>query len=426
MNDAEKIRRKDLGNFLGVFHSGLASHFRAGGSNYSKEAYDPLSAFNPGHMWVWIKHVARFWFHKKHEFQDYSAPGKGNGIYKMDDEARVSVVGDWGTGTDEAHMVAKCVENFYPEFSIHLGDVYYVGDECEVRENVLGEKTSPYEPVKWRMGEKGSFALCGNHEMYARGSGYFRAVLPKMGLRAAGSEWGSGQGASFFCLENAHWRIIAVDTAYDSTAFDWGRVPIIKNWKWLRKSERFKPKCALPEKVLAWLRSTVNPEGDKRGIIVLSHHGAFSSFGEWYRTPARQLAQIVHRPVIWFWGHEHKFAIYDKFAVLGGIETYGRCIGHGGMPVERGSDPDIDECRWLAWDNRKYDNGEPIDAGYNGHVNLAFDGPALRVEYRDVNDTLVMTEDWRVDLQTGALQGPNLTKILQDDALHFRSPVAHP
>ena len=179
--------------------------------------------------------------------------------------------------------------------------------------------------------------------MYARGSGYFRLVLPKMGLRAPasgrGGEWGGGQGASFFCLDNAHWRIIAVDTAYESTQFDWGRVPVVKNWKWLRKSEHFKPRCELPEKLLVWLRSTVNPDGDKRGIIVLSHHGAFSSFGEWYRTPARQLAEIIHRPVIWFWGHEHKFTIYDRFAVSGGVETTGGALGTAG-------------CRWSAARNR--------------------------------------------------------------------------
>src|SRR5580704_12833143 len=58
----------------------------------------------------------------------------------------------------------------------------------------------------------------------------------------------------------------------------------------------------------------------------------------------------------------------------GGIEAYGRCIGHGGMPVERGVEPDMEECRLLAWDNRRYENGEPINVGYNGHANLSFDG----------------------------------------------------
>jgi hypothetical protein len=273
------------------------------------------------------------------------------------------------------------------------------------------------------MGTKGSFALTGNHEMYAHGNGYFRYVLPKMGLKDGDGEWGSGQWASFFCLQNKHWRIIAIDTGYNSTKFDWGRVPVMQKSKFIRTSRGFKPKCTLPELLLKWLRDTVNPDGDNRGLILLSHHGSHSSFGEWYRIPSQQLARIIHRPVIWFWGHEHKLAIYDKYAVEGGIPAYGRCIGHGGMPVERGALPDINECRWLAWDNRRYENGEDINAGYNGHAQMVLDGPEMRVEYHDLHGALLFKEKWNVDLKSGALEGPNLQKILDDKSLHFREPA---
>jgi hypothetical protein len=57
----------------------------------------------------------------------------------------------------------------------------------------------------------------------------------------------------------------------------------------------------------------VNPDGDKRGLILLSHHGPHSAFEAWYQIPAKQLAKVIHRPVIWFWGHEHRLAIYEKF-----------------------------------------------------------------------------------------------------------------
>jgi len=60
-----------------------------------------------------------------------------------------------------------------------------------------------------------------NHEMYARGNGYFNSILPKMGLRKSGADWGDGQWASFFCLENKYWRVIGLDTSYNATAFDW-------------------------------------------------------------------------------------------------------------------------------------------------------------------------------------------------------------
>jgi Calcineurin-like phosphoesterase len=271
---------KDLGNFDGMLHTGFASHFRAGGSRYSTTTYNPLDAFLPNHLVAWIPHVIRFWFHKKYTFRDYTAPGSGTGIYTIGDRVTLSLAGDWGTGTDEALKVADCIQQFGPDFTIHLGDVYFVGDETEVKENFLGETTSPYRPVKWPTGNVGSFALSGNHEMYARGKGYFDAILPKMGLREPGGGWGSGQWASFFCLENKYWRIVGLDTGYNSTDFDWGKMPIFEKSNWLRKSVWFKPRCRLPGPLLSWLERTVNPDGDKRGLILLTHHGCYSAFSD--------------------------------------------------------------------------------------------------------------------------------------------------
>jgi calcineurin-like phosphoesterase family protein len=415
-----KARHKRLGNFKGMLHTGLASHFRAGASRYSETAYDPISAFLPSHLAAWIPHVVRYWFHKRHAFLDYSPAGAGTGIFTIGDGATLSLVGDWGTGTNEAQMVADCVQKFGPDYTIHLGDVYFVGDAIEIKENFLGEATGPYQPVKWPTGKLGSFALCGNHEMYARGQGYFESILPKMGPRKEDSDWGSGQWASFFCLENKYWRILGLDTGYNATRFDWGKMPVFEKSKWLRKSVRFKPTCALPDALLSWLRNAVNPDGDRRGLILLTHHGCYSAFSDWYQIPAQQLSGVIHRPVIWFWGHEHKLAIYDRYHVPGGIEAHGRCIGHGGMPVERGKLPDLD-CPWLAWDNRRYENGEDINVGFNGHVNLSLDGPRLHAEYVDVNCTPLFTEDWRVDLGSGELQGPNLKNVRQDPELRFRA-----
>src|SRR5207245_6113755 len=52
-----------------------------------------------------------------------------------------------------------------------------------------------------------SFALNSNHEMYAGGEGYFRALLADNRFAAQG-------GLSYFALENNQWLIIGLDTAY--------------------------------------------------------------------------------------------------------------------------------------------------------------------------------------------------------------------
>jgi hypothetical protein len=163
----QKHSGKDLGNFTGFAHSRITSHFRVRADGiFNRDLRSPRGfPSQRGFLCGYLPAVAKYWFHKKHAFRDYTTHGKGTGIYPIDDRVKISLAGDWGTGTDEARIVAAAMEKSEPDFTIHLGDVYYVGDDNEMRENVLGEKTSPYAPVKWPMGAKGGFALNGNHEM---------------------------------------------------------------------------------------------------------------------------------------------------------------------------------------------------------------------------------------------------------------------
>jgi hypothetical protein len=47
-------------------------------------------------------------------------------------------------------------------------------------------------------------------------------------------------------------------------------------------------------------------------------------------------------------------------------------------------------------------------------------GAELHIDYVDLNSTLLLTEDWHVDLVSGELHGPNLKKVLQDPSIHIR------
>jgi hypothetical protein len=115
---------KDLGNFTGFANSRISAHFHAARTGYSTTTYDPIAAFLPSRLFSWIPQVAKYWFHKKHAFRDYTTHGKGTGIYPIDDRVKISIAGDWGTGTDEARIVAAAMETSDPAFTIHLGDVY--------------------------------------------------------------------------------------------------------------------------------------------------------------------------------------------------------------------------------------------------------------------------------------------------------------
>ena len=155
-----------------------------------------LSAFLRNQVFGWLFSYIKFRFGPRHRFQTYEGC-EDNGVYKLagdsyfgggplaDEEIRVSIAGDWATGTDESDRVGRLMAATRPHYTVHLGDVYYVGDEDEVEANYLGsaQTGSGMRSVLWPVGSVGSFALNGNHEMYANGNGYFESILPAMGVR---------------------------------------------------------------------------------------------------------------------------------------------------------------------------------------------------------------------------------------------------
>jgi hypothetical protein len=162
----------------------------------------------------------------------------------------------------------------------------------------------------------------------------------------------------------------------------------------------------IPKPLVEWIEKDVKPESDRRGLILLSHHQYYSAFEAWCPCAAQQLAWLIKRPVLWFWGHEHRFAIYARHSFFGGIPAYGRCIGHAGMPIDREVPVQFPQCPAEFVDNRRYRvPGDPtLDVGYNGFVRLRFRGPRLEVEYVDLEDKLICAEEWSNDMKTGELR----------------------
>jgi hypothetical protein len=305
------------------------------------------------------------------------------------------------------------------DYTINLGDVYYVGDETEVEEN-FGDESS------WHYGKTGSFSLCGNHEMYSNGKGFYEHLLAKMGTAELKQE------AGFFCLENDYWRIIGLDTGYKSVGW-----PIIE---WI-----FPPPANLHKKQIEWLRDVVkigNPD-DKRGLILLSHHQGISAFEKSFTKASKQIADLMHpdmvanRPVIWFWGHEHRWSVYDLNKVGDGIQAYGRCIGHGGMPapIEDASKPkfkkNAETTNLMYFDGKEMIKEEKWSLSKNGYARLFLDNQTLKIHHVMCEDAvedkkpgfkgkIVLTEHWSINKQTGIILSESFKT---DDEVSIMSPT---
>jgi Calcineurin-like phosphoesterase len=293
----------------------------------------------------WVSSViAMGWrkLHKRCPFKNEPAAAA-----KLASNARVVVVGDWATGIQRARKVAKEIAVALAEATlqerdchvIHLGDTYYAGWDYEYRKRFL-----PWWPVK--PGEPhGSWSLNGNHDMYAGGWGYFEALL-------ADERFSAQQGSSWFSLENEHWQLLGLDTAYSEHA--------------------------LAGEQATWVeRRLADREHPDRRTMLLSHHQLFSAFGD----GGPKLEAALHRALAtdridaWFWGHEHRCVVYEPQQHV----RFASCVGHGGVPVyaEHGPRPGV---RWYL--EKSFRAGVEEWALF-GFAILDFDGPTVKVSYRD-------------------------------------------
>ncbi len=383
--------RRALANYVGLGRTSAQSHLRMALDNLPPGERPTIQDFDNAEGWAWIKSWIAATYKtdieslfvpadKRHSFEPYPATGEQghydlSGMLAPDNSIRIALAGDWGTGTDQAQTIADNMVTVNPELTIHLGDVYYVGLDAEVEENCLGRDTPNYKGVVWRKGSKGSFSLNGNHEMYSGGNGYFHTFLPTLGIPASQDKQ---QLRSYFCLETPKWRILAIDTGYNSdTLFG---------------------NCKLDDHLVDWLKTVINPIQNRKPTVLLSHHQWFSDFADGdYETPANQMADFLKgQEIVWLWGHEHRLSVYNRYKGSNGITAYARCIGHGGMPVET-RDPAANDHQVEYYDGnparrKTLDDGTVV--GLNGYVQMVIQDSALTLEYLDINKLSLLKESF--------------------------------
>jgi hypothetical protein len=367
----------------------------------------------------WLVPYAKDFFRRKVPCPVY-ARGE-SGIFRLsapqNAPLKIAVAADWATGTLESECVASnMLAGRKPFYTVHLGDVYTMGEAAEIEENCLGKSQGQYEGVTWPRGTNGSFALMGNHEMYSGGHAYVETFLPTLGLTNEHGKLTEQQSASYFCLVTDSWIILGLDTAYHSGGFPMlAGVPGISRIPWLNVDSRFDPK------MLAWLRRTIKTlkesGDDKKPVIVMTHQQPFSVFETAFPKPVQQLQQLgflKNREFVWLCGHEHRFTVYNRQQVAG-LTMYPRCIGHAGMPVSP-SRLDVPTTAVAWYDPRTHAidaKDKKTQVGYNGHAVLLFDGPKLTIEYRDIIDNTLLLSETFTPREDGTLANE---QTLADDS----------
>jgi len=339
-----------------------------------------------------------------------------------DDTVRMVLAGDWGAGTMEsAYVAAAMMANYSAHWTVHIGDVYYLGAEQDFASNVFGNPPPGVtNGITWPHGSIGSLAIEGNHEMFSRGWAYFDTFLPTLGVDTGSGM--SGQNASYFAMENKYWRVIALDTGYNS----YGLFENDNNTQ--------------PQPVIDWLVNELNigDPTDTRGIIVLTHHQPLTAFEskDAYTATANQLQAIFpKRTFLWLWGHEHRVSWYDVNSDVDGIGLtyYGRCVGNSGFPVSLAKIPQrAGQLHLHAYDDRTYEIADGIfkvAMGFLGFSQFNFTGPQLTIDYRSLvfesdgstlspdGNALLVTELWTTDavgnvvLSQFDVVNPNITVV---------------
>ena len=187
----------------------------------------------------------------------------------------------------DAVSLLQQVKSFEPDILLHLGDVYYSGTQDEMQARFLDVCASVFGVAIPRC-----FSLSGNHDMYSGGAGYYWLVDRL------------GQGASYFAAQNDDWLFIAMDTGLHDT-----------DPKQLGSAATF-----VDPREAAWVNDLTNGSQNQK-IVLFSHHPLFTAFDPISGAAVNTLLLEQIRPslpklTVWFWGHEHRLAVYDPFLGL--------------------------------------------------------------------------------------------------------------
>jgi len=280
------------------------------------------------------------------------------------DDAKIAMFSDWGTGLYGAPVISDTVRKLLRcDVALHLGDTYYSGTDDEIKNRLVGDWPTRPGTV--------NRALNGNHEMYSGGNGYFEALTSFF-----------KQPSSCFAMQNTHWLILGLDTAYNDFDLDGAQV--------------------------GWVKKMVVAAGTRQ-VILCSHHQPFSTLDDQGPKIQAALSELLDRQRItaWFWGHEHRLVVYEPHHKWG---VKGRCVGHGGFPAFRDTDVGAggNIYQWIHMHSRPFApeallldgpnfwvTAKPDEFSPHGYLFLELDGAKAWETYR-TPDNVAVSERWQL------------------------------
>jgi hypothetical protein len=301
-----------------------------------------------------------------------AAPAEYDGVAG---DARLVVVGDWGTGLPRARDVAALMQERIGEavtggrqvHVLHLGDVYYSGLETEDQRRFLD-----LWPVTQEQAGAGvtSWSLNGNHDMYSGGFGYFGTLLSDP--RFSHQRSPDGKPTSFFRLRSPAWDFIGIDTSWDSNVISAGQVGVLQD-----PQDRYVAAVAAQS---------------SRKLVLFSHHQLVSVYdrADLGSTLPAKLAPVLtgNRVTAWWWGHEHRAITYEAAAGV----RYPRCLGNGGVPVLPDPAPPAGSKPAITWHSTRSVREEGQERTRFGFAVLDLHPDRIQVAYVDDDGHVPHTE----------------------------------
>jgi hypothetical protein len=225
--------------------------------------------------------------------------------FKIPNDAKVAVIGDWGTGMQDAVcMLDVILAEHHPDVIIHLGDIYYSATESECRDNFSAVFAAAFKKYGKAIPV---FTIPGNHDYYCFGYDYYEMV-EKLNPDFPGAQ----QTTSYFCLrtEDNGWQFLGMDTSYeDSNPVD--------------QMDPFYAAPSIQDSEKEWHLDKL--ENFSGATILLSHHQLFSAAAklngvcsDYYSYPYlnKRLYDIFspyfgNKIACWYWGHEHNQILFN-------------------------------------------------------------------------------------------------------------------